>query len=151
MFSVRARIQMPAPTCVLLSLTCASSPRPNGITECPAPKASFRCCDSETSKLYHSSDFHDVLLSNCALPSPLEKQLILIFSDMLSWWQYSVIRLHLVCFLFASFSNLLRAMRHQYKKWQNVWTNSSKLMLPSGKMLRSDYFWPPHCAWTSYY
>ena len=38
MFSVRAWIQMPALTCVLLSLTCASSLRPNGITECPAPK-----------------------------------------------------------------------------------------------------------------
>ena len=96
-------------------------------------------------------DFYNVLLSHSALPSPLETQLILIFSDMLSWWQYSVVRLHLVCFLFTSFSNLMRAMRHQDKMWQNVWTNSSKPMWLSGKMLRSHYFWLLHCALTSYH
>ena len=148
MFSVRAWIQMPALTCVLLSLTrsCASSLRPNGITECPAPKPLSGAVIQRRTRFKHN-----ILLSHSALPSPLETQLILIFSDMLSWWQYSVVRLHLVCFLFTSFSNLMRAMRHQDKMWQNVWTNSSKPMWLSGKMLRSHYFWLPHCALTSYH
>ena len=81
MFSDRAG--MSASTCVLLSLTkcCASSLLPNGITECPAPKPLSGALIQRrmTNKLYHSWDFHNVLLSQCALPSHLETLLILIF------------------------------------------------------------------------
>ena len=141
MFSDRAG--MSASTCVLLSLTkcCASSLLPNGITECPAPKplsgaviqrrTSFTIVEIFTMFCSHSVPCHLIL----------KRYWYWFFSAMLSWWQYSVIRLHLACFLFASFSNLLPAMRHQDKRWQNVWTNSSKPMWLSGKMLRSEWIW----------
>ena len=74
----QTRRDVSAYLCPTLEVFC-SLPASQRYHRVSCSQASFRRSDSETIKVYHSWDFHNVLLSFRALPSPLETQLILIF------------------------------------------------------------------------